>query len=92
MTDWKAEFDEVAADRDRWRDLVWIRTEERDKWMSTAEQNAHHLEQVIANLQAKIARLEKFEQVAERFYNIHPSDVAAMQFAYMAYEEARDGK
>lgn len=92
MTNWRDEFHEVELDRNRWRELARIRTEERDKWMSTAEQNTHRLEQVIATLQAQFARLKKFEDVAERFYNADPQDAAAMQFAYMAYEEARDGR
>ena len=36
------------------------------------------------------AGLERWKLVAERLYNADPQDPAAMQFAYMAYEEARD--
>ena len=118
MSNWKAEFEEVELDRNRWRELAKLRTEERDKWMSTAEANAHSLEEVIRNLQErlaeavaerdafreKVARWEaydtvveliderdKYKAIAERFYNTDPRDPAAMQFAYMAYEEACDG-
>lgn len=36
------------------------------------------------------AELERWKLVAERLYNADPHDPAAMQYAYMAYEEARD--
>lgn len=37
-----------------------------------------------------LEQLAKWKAVADRFYNSDPHDLAALQFAYMAYEEARD--
>lgn len=65
---------------------------ETEKWMTLAETNTAYLEGVIQQLHDRLARADKFERVAERFYNTDPHDLAAMQFAYMAYEEARDGR